>query len=207
MKKTNLFAGLIMAFAASVIVLTSCNKTDNKTDEKSSQKQENSEMKIAFVEIDSIMTQYNFCKDYAKILEQKNQNIQKTLADKGKALQNAAMKFQQDIQQNKYTREEAERVQSNLQKQDNDLQILQQRLFGELQSETDKYNTALRDSIQHYLAKYNKNKKFTFILSKAGDNMLYADKKLDITDEIIAGLNKAYKGTSKKNEEKKSTKK
>ena len=31
------------------------------------------------------------------------------------------------------------------------------------------------------------------ILSKSGDNILYADKQLDITDQVVAGLNKRYK--------------
>ena len=64
----------------------------------------------------------------------------------------------------------------------------------EFQNETDKFNKALRDSIQHYLAVYNKDKKYSIIFSKQGDNLLYADKAYDITNEIIAGLNKAYKG-------------
>ena len=55
----------------------------------------------------------------------------------------------------------------------------------------------MRDSIQHYLAVYNKDKKFSLILSKAGDNILYADKTYDITNEVIAGLNKAYKPVAK----------
>lgn len=59
--------------------------------------------------------------------------------------------------------------------------------------ETEKYNNALRDSIQHFLAVYNKDKKFSLILSKAGDNILYADKAHDITNDVVAGLNKAYK--------------
>ena len=81
----------------------------------------------------------------------------------------------------------------SLQKQSNDLQALNQRLSGEFQAETEKYNNALRDSIQHFLAIYNKDKKYSLILSKAGDNILYADKTHDITNEVIAGLNKAYK--------------
>ena len=82
---------------------------------------------------------------------------------------------------------------AGLQKQNADLQELQQRLGSEFQAETDKFNKALRDSIQHYLAVYNKDKKYSLILSKAGDNILYADKAYDITDEVISGLNKAYK--------------
>ena len=68
-------------------------------------------------------------------------------------------------------------------------------MSGEFQNETEKYNKALRDSIQHFLASYNQSKKFTLILSKAGDNILYADKAHDITKDVIAGLNKAYKSS------------
>ena len=75
--------------------------------------------------------------------------------------------------------------------------MLNQRLSTEFQTETERYNNALRDSIQHYLKVYNKDKKYSLILSKAGDNLLYADKALDITNEVIAGLNKAYKPSAK----------
>ena len=37
----------------------------------------------------------------------------------------------------------------------------------------------------------------SMILSKAGDNLLYADKAFDITNEVVAGLNKAYKPSAK----------
>ncbi|MCD8298112.1 MAG: OmpH family outer membrane protein [Prevotella sp.] len=173
----------------------SCNNSAPKVDEKSaSVSSVDANMKIAYVEVDSIMTQYKFCKEYSAILEKKGQNIQNTLNSKGTALQNAVNKFQQDIQNNQYTQQQAESVQASLQKQQSDLQALQQRLSSEFQSETEKFNNALRDSIQHYLTIYNKDKKFSLILSKAGDNILYADKTYDITNEIITGLNKAYKG-------------
>ena len=144
------------------------------------------------------MSQYQFCKDYSIILEKKSQNIQNTINAKGRSLQAAAAKFQQDIQNNKYTQQQAEAVQAGLQKQDADLRALQQRLGTEFQTETDKFNKALRDSIQHYLAAYNKDKKYSIILSKAGDNILFADKAYDITNEVISGLNKAYKPAPKK---------
>jgi outer membrane protein len=134
------------------------------------------------------------------ILQKKGQNIQNTLAQKNQALQAAAANFQQKLQQNAYTQEQAQAIQAGLQKQNNDLQALNQRLSAEFQTETDKYNAALRDSIQHFLKVYNKDKKYSMILSKAGDNLLYADKALDITNEVIAGLNKAYKPAPAKKE-------
>ena len=77
-----------------------------------------------------------------------------------------------------------------LQKQNNDLQGLQQRLSNEFAAEQEKYNKALHDSIANYLARYNKDKKYSIIFSKSGDNLLYADKAYDITKEVISGLNK-----------------
>lgn len=181
------------------LAVTSCNKQAPKVEEKSPSAQNtNTSMKIAYIEVDSIMSQYKFCKEYSLILEKKSQNIQNTVNAKGRSLQAAAAKFQQDIQNNKYTQQQAEAVQAGLQKQNADLQALQQRLGAEFQTETEKFNKALRDSIQHFLAVYNKDKKYSLILSKAGDNILYAEKTYDITNEVIAGLNKAYKPVAKK---------
>ena len=199
MKKT-IFSAALMALASFATISCNQNKAQQADDKAQSAKSSNTEMKIAYVEVDSIMSQYTFCKEYSKILEKKSQNIQNTVNAKGRSLQAAAAKFQQDVQSNKYTQQQAEAVQAGLQRQDADLRALQQRLGTEFQNETEKFNKALRDSIQHYLAAYNKDKKYALILSKAGDNILYADKTYDITNEVIAGLNKAYK--SKVNKEK-----
>ena len=199
MKKT-----LVMALAA--IALVSCNNQAPKVDEKPASQNAPAELKIAYVEVDSIMTQYTYCKEKSAELEKKGNNIQKTLAQKQQALQNAAVKFQQDIQANKYTQQQAEAVQAGLQKQNNDLQALNQRLSSEFQQETEKFNKELRKNIQQYLTEYNKDKKYSVIFSKQGDNILYADQAYDITNEVVAGLNKAYK-PAKKAEEKPAAKK
>ena len=86
--------------------------------------------------------------------------------------------------------------------QGQDLQELQNRLGSELDSETAKFNAALRDSIQNFLKDYNKSKKYDLIISKAGDNILYADKRHDITMDVINGLNNRYKSTIKAAEKK-----
>ena len=201
--KKNIFGTLAIAAAATLTIAT-CNNAAPKVDEKSqTTENENAELKIAYVEVDSIMSQYEFCKEYSLILQKKGNNIQNTINQKGNNLQAAAANFQQKIQQNAYTREQAEAISNNLQKQQADLQALQTRLSNEFQAETEKFNNALRDSIQHFLAIYNKDKKYALILSKAGDNILYADKGYDITNEVIAGLNKSYKKNDTKKAEKK----
>lgn len=191
MNKKILISAIAVALTASVS-LTSCNNSAPQVDEQAAPVA-NTELKMAYVEVDSIMTQYQFCKDFSLVLEKKSQNIQATLNASGQKLQAAAANFQEKIQQNAYTREQAQQIQAGLQKQNADLEALQQRLGAEFQTETDKYNKALRDSLQHYLSAYNKDKKYSMILSKQGDNILYADKAYDITKEVVAGLNKAYK--------------
>ena len=194
MNKKNIFGTLAIA-AMATMAFTSCNKSNEQAEKKSTSTATATptSMKIAYVEVDSIMSQYKFCKDYSLILQKKGQNIQSTLASKQQALQAAAANFQQKVQQNAYTREQAEAIQAGLQKQSADLQGLNQRLSNEFQVETEKYNAALRDSLRHFLNEYNKDKKYSLILSKAGDNLLYADKAFDITNDVVAGLNKAYK--------------
>lgn len=192
MTQKNLFASAVIA-AAALVSFNSCNNAPKADEPAPKAATSNSDVKIAYVEVDSLMSQYEFCKEYSLVLQKKSQNIQNTINQKGQALQAAAANFQQKIQQNAYTREQAEQVQAGLQKQNADLEALQQRLGAEFQEETEKYNKALHDSLQHFLAKYNKDKKYTMILSKSGDNILYADKASDITDEVIAGLNKGYK--------------
>lgn len=200
--KRNTFVCALSAAAISVLALSSCNNSSPKMDEKPPQEQasvQTSGMKIAYVEVDSLMTQYNFCKEYSLILQKKSNNARNTLNQKGKQLQTAAANFQQKLQNNGFaSRDQAASVQAAIQRQEQDLQELQNRLGSELDAETAKYNAALRDSLQSFLKEYNKTKKYDLIISKAGDNILYADKRHDITKDVINGLNKRYKSTPKK---------
>ena len=176
MNKKNISRTLGIA-AISALVFTSCNNSAPKMDEKqeTATAASTTDMKIAFVEVDSIMSQYKYCKEYSLVLQKKSNNARNTLAAKGKQLQTAAANFQQK---------------------------LQNRLGSELDAETAKFNKSLRDSIQNFLKDYNKTKKYDLIISKAGDNILYADKKHDITQDVINGLNKRYKSTLKEADKK-----
>lgn len=155
--------------------------------------QESAALKIAYVEIDSIMSSYTFCVEQAKVLEQHSKNYQNQIAGKGQALQNAAMSFQQKVQQGTITEEEAMKEQASLQKQQENLQRLQENLAVKFEEEQQAFNAVLRDSVHHFLADYNKEKKYNLILTKSGDNILYADQAMDITDEVVTGLNNRYK--------------
>lgn len=198
---------MIFPALAIALMMVSCNNASSKMDEQPVAAATGEGMKIAYVEVDSLMTQYTFAKDYTVTLEKKSNNARNTLQQKGNALQAAVNNFQQKLQNNGFTsREQAQSVQAGIERRQRDLQELQARLENELASETQKFNEALRDSLNNFLTSYNKDKKFDLILSKAGDNILYADRRHDITKDVINGLNKRYKPAAKK-EEKKAEKK
>lgn len=181
-----------------VFCLSSCNNAPADIDEPAASSSDSVGLRIAYVEVDSIMTQYTFCIEYAAIIEKKMANAEATLTRKGQALQTAYNSFQTKLNNNEYTsREAAESAQQQILRQQQALEELKSRLSSELDAETMKYNVALNDSLNNFIADYNKDKKFDFILSKQGNNILFASDKLNITDEVIAGLNKRYKSTAK----------
>lgn len=203
MKKNILKTLSVAAFAA--FALTACNNAAPKMDEKPVSTPEGG-MKIAYVEVDSLASQYKFCIEYTKILEKKRTNASNTLNQKGTQLQAAMNNFQQKLNNNGFrSREEAESAQAAIQRSQQSLQELQARLGAELEKEAADFSSALKDSLDHFLVIYNKDKKFDLILSKsdATSNILYAEPRYDITDEVIKGLNKRYKpapATAKKEE-------
>jgi outer membrane protein len=192
MKKTFFFA------LSALVALTACNnKQENETEAEAAAPADTEEvtgLKVAYIEIDSLMSQYQFCVDYNLLLNQKSDNAANTLQQKQRALQQHAAALQKKYESNGFTtRDELENAQNQLAREQQDLAELEQRLTNELAMENAKLNAELRDSIQAFLKVYNKTKKYDYIMSKLGDNLLWANKKFDITKEVIAGLNKRYK--------------
>ncbi len=193
--KTNRFISAGLVALTATLGMTACNSS---TAEESVNNQATeipaSGIKIAYVEIDTLMSQYNFCKDYTLLMNKKGENIRATLAGKERALQTKAAELQKKYESNQFTtKEQVEQAQMALAKQQQDLQALNERLMNDFAAEQAKYNTEMRDSIQAFLKEYNKAKKFDYIISKAGDNILIANTKYDITKDVVNGLNKRYK--------------
>ncbi|MCM1107827.1 MAG: OmpH family outer membrane protein [Clostridium sp.] len=195
--KKNTF--ICCAFAATALMMTvaSCNKNQETADETVAETETDTPstgLRLAYVEIDTLMSQYNFCKDYTLLMNKKGENIRATLAAKERALQNQAMDLQKKYESNAFTtRDQLENAQRRLAQQEQDLRALNERLTGEFAAEQAKYNDEMRDSIQAFLKVYNKAKKYDYIISKAGDNILVANPKYDITKDVVKGLNKRYK--------------
>ena len=181
------------------LALTACNKKEPAQQVKpnglpKAGAQAAKTMEVAIVDIDSLAKQYTYCKDGLKALEAKQANYRQQLNNKAQALQNAVMAFQKKAQSGGFTsQQEAENAQAALQKQQQALQQFHERIENEMANATKQYQKVLRDSLNSYLRDYNKDQRYKLILSKSGDNILYADKSLNITKAVIDGLNKRYK--------------
>lgn len=180
---------------AVAVSLASCNK-QNSTDAEQDGESANAEttgLRIAYVELDSLMNQYLLYKDYEVVLTRKGTDIQNTLAQKQRKLESNAAAMQRKYESNGFqTRDELERAQQNLQQQEMELQQLAAKLNNEFNEEQARINAEARDSIQAFLSTYNKTKKYDYVMIKAGDNLLIANPKYNITKDIVTGLNKRY---------------
>lgn len=190
---------VILFAVAAALSLTACQKSAEEAEETAENTgAETTGLKIAYVEMDSLITQYQLYKDYEEELTRKGTNIQSTLAQKQRTLEQHAAAMQKKYESNGFTtRDELERAQNNIQAEQQQLQELADRLQTDFAQEQARVNQEARDSIQAFLRSYNKTKKYDYVLVKAGDNMLIANPKMDITKEVIKGLNKRYKKSRK----------
>ena len=153
-----------------------------------------SDIKVAYVEIDTLLSKYNFCIDLNEAMVKKSENVRLQLNQKAQDLQKQQQEFQTKYQNNAFlSAERAQQEYNRINKLSEDLQTLSDKLQSELAAESEKNNLQLQDSIKNFLKEYNKAKGFTLIISNTGmDNLLYADHALDITQEVLDGLNARY---------------
>ena len=196
MKKNIFRAYALMAVA---VVFSSCNNAAPRMDEEpvaEAVAASGEGMRIAYIEIDTLTSQYEFAKQKSLELEKKGTNARNTIQAKSQQFEKKAAAFQQKLQSNGFTsREAAESEQAALQREQQNILALQQRLENELASEQQKFLQAFQDSLDNFLADYNKAKKYDMIVNKAA--VLFADKRFDITTEVVNGMNKRYKKDAK----------
>lgn len=187
---------LLMIGLSAAMVLTACNgKKEETLDPTTATEVPAGGLKIAYVQMDTLMNQYQFYKDKVVELNRHGENVQNTLQQKAQTLQQKAAQFQRNYENNVYTtREQVEGVQASLQREQQQLAELEQRLQQELALQADEAQQALLDSLNNFLKFYNAQRKFDYILSNVGNApILIANPQYDITAEIVAGLNKRYK--------------
>ena len=190
MKKTNFILNGFLALAT-VLVFAQCTGNNNAATQNAAPAGAagSSNMKIAYVEIDSLLTKYNFWNDLNEQMIKKEENIRTTLNEKGRKLEKEAQEFQRKYENNGFINQErAQQESQRIQKQQQ-----------ELAAENQKNSLQMRDSINSFLKVYNQTKGYDLIISNTGfDNLLYANPAYNITNEIVEGLNARYNPSAKK---------
>lgn len=195
MKNVLLFTNAVLAVAVVILfVLVLGNRTCQQSGEPVAMNDSlcTARLPITYINVDSLLLNYQFAKDANEVLIKQEEDSRLTFNTKARQLQEEVADFQKKLENNAFlSRERAEREQTRLMQKQQELQELEAKLSQELFAKQQKVNEQLRDTITNFLNEYNKVKKFEVILSNtANDNVLHADKKYDITAEVVAELNR-----------------
>lgn len=146
---------------------------------------------IAYVNIDSLLLNYNLYKKLSEELLQQEEKSRGKVTQQAVSLQKEMAEFQKKVENQAFLNaERAQAEQSRLLKQQQELQDLDARLTKELMSKQQKMNEQLKASIDSIILEFNKDNKYHLILSNTGnDNILYGNKAYNITNEILKLMN------------------
>lgn len=194
MKNLSLILNAILAVAVVILfwlVLSNKNVTVNKQAVMWNDTISKGKLPIAYINIDSLLLNYQFAKDANESLIKKQEDSRLTINTKARQLQVEMGEFQKKLENNAFlSRERAEQEQLRLQKKQQELQEMDGKLSQQLMQVQQKMSEELRDTINKFMKEYNKDKKYEMIISNtSSDNVLYAAEGYDITSEVTKMLN------------------
>lgn len=194
MKKALSIIIKVTAGIAVAIAVISCNKEQPKsgaviTNGTSDKKAE----PIVFVNSDSLLNNYEYFKDVRGKFEQKSKKAQTDLQAKGAAFQREVAAYQSGAAS--MSADQRAATEERLARKQQELAAFNQNAGNALQNEEAAENEKLYNKVSSYLKTYAKKKGYKFVLtySKSNPAVLFADESLDITKEVVAGLNADYK--------------
>ncbi len=194
MKKFFTFASALLLTGAMMGGLTSC--ANNQGGQISGQVVggDSCGLAIAYVNVDSLLTNYDFAKDLNEALIKKTEDARANFNSQAASFERDYNEFQRKLQTNAFLNEQRAQSEANrLENKKNQLDQLNAKLQQELAQEQLDMNTRLNDTIANFLKEYNAVKKFQFIFSNTlNDNILIAQPQYDITGEVLDMLNERY---------------
>lgn len=198
MKKIS-FALNVLAIACIISILIIQCKQPQKTDVSvnNSAKSPETSMgcKIAYVNIDSLELHYELLKSKREDFKRRQSQMESELQRSAQQLQSDIEQVQKKAQANTLTQSEYETAQKRIGQMQQSLENRKQAMTEQLMKEQDDFNKDLKSRLDSMLEEYNKSKHYDFILSysNSGSALLYANKALDITKEVIDGMNATTK--------------
>ena len=206
MKHTPLILSIIACIAAvaALILTLTTPKNTHKTVESSESIQAVAG-DIVYLRLDTLMMQYDMYSDLQSAFEAKAQNVDSELNKKARKLESDIKNFENQINKGLLTRSAAEQQNTALQQRQANLQNEAAQKQQELAEESQVLLNQVMFAIQQYLEEYNKEHNFAAILTttEASNVVIVGAPALDITQEVVEGLNAEYiktRNTTKKSE-------
>lgn len=151
---------------------------------------------IAYVEVDSLLSNYNLAKDLNEKMLTRQENARATINEKGRQLEKEVAEFERKVKNNAFlSQERFEQEQQRLLKKQQELQAYAQQLENELLQEQQKMLIQVTDSITNFIKEYNKDGRYEAILNNS--SVLYIKPEYNITPEVTRILNKRYASEQK----------
>ncbi len=181
----------IIVLLGSLIAFTSCEKKEKSTDEAATSTVVKTNLALAYVNSDSLATNYLYFADVNTQLEEKRLKFEKEFANRATGLQRQIEDFQKTA--NNMTLAQGRAVEEDLTRKQQNLQQYQQSLTQELLKEEAKLNKELYEKVANFLENYGKEHGLDFIFKHSkGGEIWYGDSSMDITSDVIKKLNTAY---------------
>ncbi len=175
-----------------LVAFASCKET--KTGESTGQPSG----RIVYVNTDTLLNNYDLYKDVVKEFQNKQFSLENELQRKGTSFQNEVALFQRRIQAGGMTEGQAQTTQQQLQKKEQDIMLYRDNAANTLAEEQAKKTDDILTKIHDYLAKYNSDDKFDMVIGYSkGGGVMYAKEDLDITSDVLKGLNEEYAASKK----------
>jgi outer membrane protein len=187
------FNAVILAGMAVMIILYFGNmrKSSQLPESRNSQPLN---MSFAYVNTDSVWTKYVFVDDVKQELAAFETKLQNQYNASIAAFQNEYNEYIKKGTAGLLSLDEQKKTEEKLSQKQQALAELDQKLTAQLMEEKERRNREVHDSIVNYIQRYNKTKNYTFILEKSyGGGLLFVNDSLDITPQIVEGLNREYR--------------
>lgn len=178
--------------------VSSQNEVENKNPIIVTSASNLADAKIAYINTDSINEHYAYIADFTKVLKSKKSVIESQMQTLTTRFQKDYESFQQSAQAGIASEADLMKQKTNLERQQQDIankELQMQNLGIELEEK----NIELNKNVKDFLAKYN-NGKFDYVLSYSDmmPTILLVNPKLDITNDILKGINQEYKNKKNK---------
>jgi outer membrane protein len=146
---------------------------------------------IGYINSDTVLKYYDYLKVNKQQLEAKTKQMDQDYQNRANGLRNEIAAYQRNV--NSMTLGQVKATEEDLGKKQQNLQLYQQTLSQQLMEEESKLNKALYDRITAFLKIYGEEKGLQVVLKyDPSSDVLYGNNALDITKEVIAGLNANY---------------